>query len=305
MNQDTVVYSFETDGTIRSHDYYGNGALGGFFPFEISETKSFLCGTYRLNGAALSVRFNDGYSDYTLQFDLYDKNTLSANTVEHPNLLEKYDGNLFFYERGYVDDGFSSTPTYFFCLGKRTITSLFSDIKSNDWFYNDVKYVYEKGIMSGTATNVFSPNAATTRAMIVAILYRLEDSPSVTNTSNFVDVSSSQWYANAVKWAAAKKLITGTSATTFSPNASITREQLASILYRYAQYKGYNVSRKADLSGYSDSNKISSYAKDSLAWATQAKLINGVTNTTLAPQGNATRAQVSAILHRFCDGVVK
>ena len=181
----------------------------------------------------------------------------------------------------------------------------FGDVKSADWFYNDVKYVYEKGMMAGTAADVFAPNATTTRAMIVTILYRLEGSPAVTGTSAFVDVPTGQWYTDAVNWAAANQIVKGTSATTFAPNDSITREQMAAILYRYAQYKGYDVTKKADLSGYSDNGQVSAYAKDALAWANAAKLINGVTNTTLVPQGNATRAQVSAILHRFCDGVVK
>lgn len=181
----------------------------------------------------------------------------------------------------------------------------FGDVKTADWFYNDVKYVYEKGMMAGTAADVFAPNATTTRAMIVTILYRLEGSPAVTGTSSFVDVPAGQWYTDAVNWAAANQIVKGTSATTFAPNDSITREQMAAILYRYAQYKGYDVTKKADLSGYSDNGQVSAYAKDALAWANTAKLINGVTNTTLAPQGNATRAQVSAILHRFCDGVVK
>ena len=181
----------------------------------------------------------------------------------------------------------------------------FGDVKSADWFYNDVKYVYEKGMMAGTAADVFAPNATTTRAMIVTILYRLEGSPAVTGTSAFVDVPAGQWYTDAVNWAAANQIVKGTSATTFAPNDSITREQMAAILYRYAQYKVYDVTKKADLSGYSDNGQVSAYAKDALAWANAAKLINGVTNTTLAPQGNATRAQVSAILHRFCDGVVK
>lgn len=181
----------------------------------------------------------------------------------------------------------------------------FGDVKTADWFYNDVKYVYEKGMMAGTAADVFAPNATTTRAMIVTILYRLEGSPAVTGTSAFVDVPAGQWYTDAVNWAAANQIVKGTSATTFAPNDSITREQMAAILYRYAQYKGYDVTKKADLSGYSDNSQVSAYARDALAWANAAKLINGVTNTTLAPQGNATRAQVSAILHRFCDGVVK
>lgn len=190
--------------------------------------------------------------------------------------------------------------------GMTTYSKLpFSDVRIADWFYNDVKYVYEKGMMAGTAADVFAPNATTTRAMIVTILYRLEGSPAVTGTNAFADVPAGQWYTDAVNWAAANQIVKGTSATTFAPNDSITREQMAAILYRYAQYKGYDVTKKADLSGYSDNGQVSAYAKDALAWANAAKLINGVTNTTLVPQGNATRAQVSAILHRFCDGVVK
>lgn len=190
--------------------------------------------------------------------------------------------------------------------GMTTYSKLpFSDVRIADWFYNDVKYVYEKGMMAGTAADVFAPNATTTRAMIVTILYRLEGSPAVTGTNAFVDVPAGQWYTDAVNWAAANQIVKGTSATTFAPNDSITREQMAAILYRYAQYKGYDVTKKADLSEYSDNGQVSAYAKEALAWANAAKLINGVTNTTLAPQGNATRAQVSAILHRFCDGVAK
>lgn len=141
----------------------------------------------------------------------------------------------------------------------------FGDVKSADWFYNDVKYVYEKGMMAGTAADVFAPNATTTRAMIVTILYRLEGSPAVTGTSAFVDVPTGQWYTDAVNWAAANQIVKGTSATTFAPNDSITREQMAAILYRYAQYKGYDVTKKADLSGYSDNGQVSAYAKDALA----------------------------------------
>ena len=188
--------------------------------------------------------------------------------------------------------------------GMTTYSKLpFSDVRIADWFYNDVKYVYEKGIMAGTAADVFAPNATTTRAMIVTILYRLEGSPAVTGTSAFVDVPAGQWYTDAVNWAAANQIVKGTSATTFAPNDSITREQMAAILYRYAQYKGYDVTKKADLSGYSDNGQVSAYAKDALAWANAAKLINGVTNTTLAPRGNATRAQIAVILVRYADGL--
>ena len=256
---------------------------------------------------------------YTLTFETNGGNAISkvtknkGTTIDLAQYAPTKSGATF--EGWYADKGLTkkitsvkldANTTVYAKWTEAPVSSLpFGDVKTADWFYNDVKYVYEKGMMAGTAADVFAPNATTTRAMIVTILYRLEGSPAVTGTSAFVDVPAGQWYTDAVNWAAANQIVKGTSATTFAPNDSITREQMAAILYRYAQYKGYDVTKKADLSGYSDNGQVSAYAKDALAWANAAKLINGVTNTSLAPQGNATRAQVSAILHRFCDGVVK
>ena len=256
---------------------------------------------------------------YTLTFETNGGNAISkvtknkGTTIDLAQYAPTKSGATF--EGWYADKGLTkkitsvkldANTTVYAKWTETPVSSLpFGDVKSGDWFYNDVKYVYDKGMMAGTAADVFAPNATTTRAMIVTILYRLEGSPAVTGTSAFVDVPAGQWYTDAVNWAAANQIVKGTSATTFAPNDSITREQMAAILYRYAQYKGYDVTKKADLSGYSDNGQVSAYARDALAWANAAKLINGVTNTTLAPQGNATRAQVSAILHRFCDGVVK
>ena len=181
----------------------------------------------------------------------------------------------------------------------------FTDVKTGDWFYEAVQYVYDKGMMTGVSADRFAPASTTTRGMIVTILYRLENEPAVSGGSAFTDVESGAWYADAVAWAAANDIVNGTSATTFAPNSPITREQMAAILYRYAAYKGYDVSQKADLSGYTDAASISGYAKDALAWANAQKLITGVTDTTLNPQGSATRAQVATILMRLCETVVK
>ena len=181
----------------------------------------------------------------------------------------------------------------------------FTDVKSGDWFYEAVQYVYDKGMMTGVSADRFAPASTTTRGMIVTILYRLGNEPAGSGGSAFTDVESGAWYADAVAWAAANDIVNGTSATTFAPNSPITREQMAAILYRYAAYKGYDVSQKADLSGYTDAASISGYAKDALAWANAQKLITGVTDTTLNPQGSATRAQVATILMRLCETVVK
>ena len=180
----------------------------------------------------------------------------------------------------------------------------FTDVTKGDWFYDAVQYVYDKGMMNGVDGGRFAPNAATSRAMIVTILYRLENEPAVSGKSPFTDVAAGQWYTNAVAWAAANGIVTGTTDTTFAPNGNITREQMAAILYRYASYKGLDVSRQADLSGYADANAISAYAKQAMAWANGQGLITGVTATTLRPDGNAVRAQAATILMRLCEQVL-
>lgn len=175
----------------------------------------------------------------------------------------------------------------------------FTDVRTSDWFYDPVKYVYEEGLMTGTGANTFAPNLTTTRGMIVSILYRLEGGPQINGNSPFTDVKDDDWYGDAVRWAERAGVVSGTSATTFAPNAAITREQLAAILMNYANYKHENTSARADLSKYSDAGKISSWANDVMAWAVSKGYISGMTATTLAPQGSATRAQVAAILQRY------
>lgn len=175
----------------------------------------------------------------------------------------------------------------------------FTDVRTSDWFYDPVKYVYEEKLMTGTGANTFAPNLTTTRGMIVSILYRLEGGPQINGSSPFTDVKDDDWYGDAVRWAERAGVVSGTSATTFAPNAAITREQLAAILMNYANYKHENTSARADLSKYSDAGKISSWANDVMAWAVSKGYISGMTATTLAPQGSATRAQVAAILQRY------
>ena len=175
----------------------------------------------------------------------------------------------------------------------------YRDVRANDWFYDAVKFVSDEKLMTGTGANTFAPNLTTTRGMIVSILYRLEGGPQINGSSPFTDVKDDDWYGDAVRWAERAGVVSGTSATTFAPNAAITREQLAAILMNYANYKHENTSARADLSKYSDAGKISSWAHDVMAWAVSKGYISGMTATTLAPQGSATRAQVAAILQRY------
>ena len=194
---------------------------------------------------------------------------------------------------------FKQAPVVHVCPAEK-----YTDVDTTQWYHEGVDYVIANGMMNGTGTNIFEPNATTTRGMIVTILYRLEKEPAA-GTSPFTDVDAGQWYAKAVAWAAANGVVNGTSPTTFNPNDPITREQMAAILYRYASFKGYDVTAKADLAGFTDAAQISDYAKDPMAWANKAGLIGGVSATTLQPQGSAIRAQVATILMRFCENVVK
>ena len=174
----------------------------------------------------------------------------------------------------------------------------FVDVDENDWFYDVVLYAYDNGLMTGVSATEFAPNQTTTRGMIVSMLARLEGVTSAED-AGFADVAANDWYATAVNWAASVGVVNGYEDNTFRPNAPITREQMAAILYNYADYKGYDVSARADLSDYADAASISSWAEDVLAWANAEGLINGMTATTIDPQGATTRAQTAAMFERF------
>lgn len=178
----------------------------------------------------------------------------------------------------------------------------FNDVSANDWFASAVDYVTGKGMMNGTADNTFSPKAHTTRGMVVTVLYRLENQPS-TSAASFTDVASGAYYANAVAWANANGIVSGYGSGKFGPNDKVTREQLAAILYRYAQYKKYDVSGAKSLDGYTDAQSVSNYAVPALQWANAAGVVTGKSGSKLDPKGNATRAEVAAMLMRFCENV--
>ena len=204
--------------------------------------------------------------------------------------------------------------TYTFTMpnGQVTVTVTFAeaplpfhDVTEGDWFYDAVRYAYETGLMDGVGDNLFAPNSQTTRAQLVTILYRLAGEPEPGGDSGFSDVAAGTWYTDAVVWAAENGIVNGTTDATFAPGEDITREQLVTVLYRYAESKGYDVSASADLSGYPDTDQIQSYAAESVAWAVAEGLIQGFEDNTLRPAGNATRAQIATILMRFCEGVAK
>ena len=181
----------------------------------------------------------------------------------------------------------------------------FPDVDENDWFYDEVVYVYENGLMNGVENNQFAPNTATNRAMLATILYRLAGEPAVSGDLPFTDVESGTWYTDAVLWAAQNGIVNGLGENTFAPMNTLTREQLVTMLYRYAEAEGYDVSAAADLSGYPDAGKVQPYAQEAMSWAVAEGIVAGMEDGTLNPAGNATRAQIATILMRFCEGVAK
>ncbi|MCQ2456509.1 MAG: S-layer homology domain-containing protein [Clostridia bacterium] len=182
-------------------------------------------------------------------------------------------------------------------------TSKYKDIKSNKWYKDAVDFVVGRGLMNGTSADLFQPDLAMNRAMLVTVLYRVEGSPATTATTPFTDLRQS-WYKDAVAWAYENNIVNGISETKFGPEKPITREQMAAILYRYSDYKKYDISEKADVSSFPDYAKISSYALEPLQWAVKTNIIGGTSGadgkTYVDPKGNATRAQVATILMRYC-----
>ena len=181
----------------------------------------------------------------------------------------------------------------------------FSDVTESDWFYDAVTYAYENGLMDGVGMGLFAPNSETTRAQLVTILYRLAGQPAVSGNLPFTDVESGTWYTDAILWAAQNNIVNGVSDTEFAPGDEITRQQLVTILYRYAEAKGYDVSASADLSGYPDADQVQDYAQPAMAWAVAENIIQGMEDGTLKPAGNASRAQIATILMRFCEDVAQ
>lgn len=220
------------------------------------------------------------------------------------DLKDKGDGKFTFE----MPKGDVEIEVSFALIEDETVKANFADVAADAWYADAIQYVYENGMMSGTSETTFSPDLTTTRGMIVTILYRLEGSPDLSNENlgyPYADIDANAYYADAVYWARQNGIVSGMSAEQFAPNNAITREQMAAILYRYAQFKGYDVSAKADLSVYTDAAQVSTYATDAMAWANGAQLITGTSATTLTPAGNATRAQVATILMRFCENIAK
>ena len=255
---------------------------------------------YRGDTITITVTSDAGYELTALIVTDSRSNTVAVTKIS--------DSKYTFKMPGYdveIDAVFAKIDTT--CPGDKTCPMYgYTDLDRTLWYHDGIHYCIEHGLMIGTGTNIFEPNSATSRAMIVTILWRLEGSPVVNYAMDFEDVAADQWYTEAVRWAASEKIVEGYSDTAFGPTDPITREQFATILWRYAKYKGYDVSVGEDTNilSYEDAFSISEYAIPAMQWACGAGLMQG-DGVNLTPKADATRAQAAALFQRFCENVAE
>lgn len=304
QNGDTYTITEKTTSSGGGASHPEAGSTSSSDRYEITKPSKVENGSIKVSDSkaekgdtvTITVTPDEGYE--------LDKLAVYDEDGDKIDLKDKGDGKFTFeMPKGDVEIDIS-----FALIEDETVKANFADVAADAWYADAVQYVYENGMMSGTSETTFSPDLTTTRGMIVTILYRLEGSPDLSNENlgyPYADVDANAYYADAVYWARQNGIVSGMSAEQFAPNNAITREQMAAILYRYAQFKGYDVSAKADLSVYTDAAQVSTYATDAMAWANGAQLIAGTSQATLTPAGNATRAQVATILMRFCENIAK
>ncbi len=255
-----------------------------------------------MSGGSHISSFGEGSITVSLPYTLKDGESESSVKVWYLNDSGELQQISCSYDKSTGLATFTTTHLSYYIVGSSADwTNPFADVREGDWFFKAVGYVSQKGLMSGTSEKSFEPNANMTRAMVVTVLYRLEGKPAAYPAGTFADVEDGKWYTDAVKWATANGIVSGYGGGVFGTDDSVTREQLATILYNYAKHKGYGVTKSADLGAYSDAQDISAWANYAMKWAVAEGLMNGTTDATLEPSATATRAQVATILMRFAE----
>ena len=205
-------------------------------------------------------------------------------------------------EDGSVSLRFNHASQYAIVIDDYSHAALpFADVPEGAWYHDAVSYVYTNGLMVGTGDATFSPEISTSRAMIAVTLWRMEGEPAVKGANPYTDVENGAWYTEAITWANENGIAEGYGNGCFQPETPVTREQLAAFFYRYAAYKGYDITITGSLDRFNDKDNVSEWAKDTMAWAVGYGLIGGKDNNMLDPQGEATRAEFAAMLQRFCQ----
>lgn len=283
LDRDKIGYTEQSNGyfpTIGGWSEFERGEKSGWMYLVNGSMPSVAAQDYELTGNATVVWFyTDDYSnDYGSES--WDDDSSSSGTTTTPTA--------------------PTTPAN--PVPDKAMS--FTDVKSNDWYYSSVRYAYDNGLFSGVSHDSFGPGDSMDRSMLATVLYSLDGKPAA-GKSGFADVADGAWYADAVAWAAEHGIVSGVGGGAFTPGGTITREQLAVMLYRYAQYKGYDVSKTADLSGYADQDKLSDWAARAVQWACGSGLMNGRSAAQLAPEGTLTRAEAATMLKAFCENVKK
>ncbi len=259
-----------------------------------------------MSGGANISSFGGGSVEISLPYTLKEGGDPEGVTVWYLNDKGELEKITCSYDKTTGLATFTTAHLSYYVVGYAEVwQNPFTDVKTADWFYRYVDFAVQKGLFNGTSATTFSPNAPMTRAMVVTVLYRLEGEPSFTGTNGFADVKKGEWYTDAVIWANDEGIVKGYGSGLFGTEDDLTREQIAAILYRYAQYKGYDIAAATELAAYDDAADISSWANPAMIWAVAEGLITGRTAAMLAPGGSATRAEVAAILTRFCENIVK
>ena len=287
----TTATVFSANSTVYAHWTYTGGGGGGYNPPVTYYTLRFETG----GGSDIpSVQGTyNTYIDLTKYVPTWRGHTFIGWYTER-SLMNKVSGvymtkDMTVYAGWRVDEnpGTGANP--------------FTDVSEKDWFYGDVMFVYENGLMLGTSKTLFSPHGTATRGMMATILWRMEGSPIPKGKNRFTDVEDGKWYADAITWTAENGIFADYDKDRFKPDDPITREQLAAIFYRYADYKGYDLTVKGNLDKFKDADKITDYAKAAMLWAVGSGLVKGKSGNLLDPQGTATRAEIAAMLHRFIE----
>ena len=287
----TTATIFSANTSVYAHWTYTGGGGGGYNPPVTYYTLRFETG----GGSDIpSVRESyNTYIDLTKYVPTWRGHTFIGWYTER-SLMNKVSGvyltkDMTVYAGWRVDEnpGTGANP--------------FTDVSEKDWFYGDVMFVYENGLMLGTSKTLFSPHGTATRGMMATILWRMEGSPAPKGKNSFTDVEAGKWYADAITWTAENGIFAGYGKDKFGPDDPITREQLAAIFYRYADYKGYDLTVKGNLDKFKDADKITDYAETAMGWAVGSGLMKGKSGNLLDPQGTATRAEIAAMLHRFIE----
>ncbi len=330
----TVEQIFDTSAEAFDYEFIGWPASGSF-PNDLFNGKSAWSITLNeekyqkpvpedlkvtLTAANGAIWTFDGTESYSVSNSKYFNVENSAYGVPNciifrPDGVDRYQGTYrvtvtglkdrfgkavdFSYQVDFFDADDYITGTNHVCTVKR-----FADLKHTAWYHDAVQYAVDHGLMNGTATTKFEPNAKLTRSMIVQVLYNREGKPRATE-SPFTDVKPSKWYADAIAWSAENEIVKGFEDATFRPESPITRQQMATILYRYAEYKGYDVSARGDLSKFKDGDKTAAWATDAVQWAVATGLMQGDEKGFFDPDGTATRAQVATVLMNYCEKIAK